>query len=149
MKTLFKIITVAIFLVFIQEISVAQPQDDQSMVIQKCIDLTELQQYYPQNADNSYKQLRILNFPVSFPENLKVSKFGQSVLFQTRAEILADNPDAFMAFNTFSIIENTASVVFEISYNRLTVSPNSINGSVSLEKAAGNWSVTNLTLNNQ
>jgi len=147
MKNLFKIISIVLFLVCIQEISVAQVLDDQSLVVQKCIDLPELQQYYPQNMDNSYKQLRILNFPVSFPENLNVSKFGQSVLLKTRAEILTDNPDAFIAFSTFSITETTASVVFEISYNRLTGSPKSITGSVSLEKTAGNWIVTNQTIN--
>jgi hypothetical protein len=149
MKTLIQIVTVSLFLVFLHETVVAQPLNDQSQVLQKCIDLAELQQYYPQNADKSYKQLRILNFPVSFPESLSVSKFGQSVLFQTRAEIHDSNPDAFMAFNTFSIIENKASIVFEISYNRLSQSPNSINGSISLDKTSGNWIVTNLTLNNQ
>ncbi len=147
MKKSIKLITVVLFLVFIQEIGMAQTSNDQSQVLQKCLDLTEIQQYYPQNVDNSYKQLLILNFPVSLPVNLNVSKFGQSVLFQTRAEILADNPDAFIAFSTFSITETTASVVFEISYNRLTGSPKSINGSVSLEKTAGNWIVTNQTIN--
>lgn len=147
MKKSIKLITVVLFLVFIQEIGMAQTSNDQSQVLQKCIDLTEIQQYYPQNADNSYKQLLILNFPVSLPVNLNVSKFGQSVLFHTRAEIVADNPDAFIAFSTFSFTGNTASVVFEISCNRLTGSPKSITGSVSLEKTAGNWIVTNQTIN--
>jgi len=147
MKKSIKLITVVLFLVFIQEIGMAQTSNDQSQVLQKCLDLTEIQQYYPQNVDNSYKQLLILNFPVSLPVNLNVSKFGQSVLFKTRAEIVADNPDAFIAFSTFSVIGNTASVVFEISCNRLTGTPKSINGSIILEKTADNWIVTNQTIN--
>ncbi len=127
----------------------SQTLNDQALVLQKCFDIGQLQAYYPQYANNSYQQLHVLQFPVTFPANLGVSKFGQPILFLTRAQVFASNPDAFFSFMTFSITGNTASVVFDFNYNRLSVSPSSVNVTVNLEKISNSWSITNLTLNNQ
>lgn len=128
---------------------IAQSIDDQAKILQKCIDLTELQQYFPKNADNSFKQLRILNFPVSFPVSVKAVKFDQPVLFQTREEVVADNPDVLFTFSKFSITDNVASVVFYLNCNRNSVTPNIVEVTVSLTKSVENWSITEFTLNNK
>lgn len=147
MKNRFKLLLMFLFFVFIQKMGIAQSIDDQAKVLQKCIDLTELQQYFPKNADNSFKQLRILNFPVSFPVSVKAVKFDQPVLFQTREEVVSDNPDLLFTFSKFSVADNAASVVYNLNCNRNSATPSMVEVTVSLAKSADNWSITEFTLN--
>ena len=90
MKILLKFITVAIFLVFLQEIGMAQSLDDQSKVLQKCIDQMEMQPYYPLDATGNPDQLYMMQYAVAFPVGINVSKSGKAVLFMSREEIILD-----------------------------------------------------------
>ncbi len=90
MKIHSKFITVIIFLILVQKIGVAQSLDDQSKVLQKCFDLTELQPYYPLDNAGNPDQIYVMQYAVTFPVGLNVSKWGNAVLFMSREEIILD-----------------------------------------------------------
>lgn len=90
MKILSKFITVIIFLILVQKIGVAQSLDDQSKVLQKCFDQTELQPYFPLDNAGNPDQVYVMQYAVSFPSGLNVSKAGKPVLFKSREEIILD-----------------------------------------------------------
>lgn len=142
------LIAALLFFVSIQKTSSAQLLEEQSQILQTCIDLTELQQYFPKMEDDSDQKLHILNFPVEFSGSLNVSKFNQPVFFCSREEIRNANPDAFIAFTVFDVSDETASIEFEITYDRLTETSGFLKGNLSLVKESGTWVKSNLSLNN-
>lgn len=148
MKKLYLLVAALMFFVLFQKTSSAQSFDEQSLILQTCIDLAEIQQYYPKNEDNSFKQLYILNFPVVFSVSLSVSKSNLPVLFSSREEIRNENPDAFLSFSHFDVTEESASIEFQFNHHRLTDSPGVINCNLTLVKESGVWLKSNLTLNN-
>ena len=68
----------------------AQNADDMIVILQKCIDLPELQQYFTDDSAGSPKQVCILQHGVSFPIDIEVSKFGKTILFMDKTQ-LSDN----------------------------------------------------------
>lgn len=142
LKTLF------IFVVLVcsfQAKSYCQAISDESVVLQKCIDLASVQVYYPKNTNGSYQQVRILQYPFTFASDIEVTKFGQPVLFINRD--LISGLDAYLNFTSFSINGNSASVSFNITYDRNTVNPDAVVVKVNLEKVDGNWNIINSNLN--
>jgi hypothetical protein len=96
---------------------VAQSQDDQALVLQKCIDLPELQQYYPLNEEGSLKPLYIVQYPVSFPSDLAIEKEGTIVKFMTSSDITINKVAAYFMFRSFNIHQNSANINCNYFYN--------------------------------
>jgi hypothetical protein len=114
--------------------------EDESAVLQKSLDLAELQSYLPSN-----KQVRILQHPVVFSSNVVVTKFGLPVLFVDREA--TDGLDAYINFISFSVSGDTATANFIITYGRNSSNPGSVRVSVKLSKSAGNWNIIDSTIN--
>lgn len=150
MKKIFKkgkwTLVIILLLVIANFKGYSQAISDSTAVIQKCIDLPSVQTYFSKNTDGSYKQVNVMNFPVSFDKVINISKFGQPVLFSPRSEMNNINPDVFLFFKTFQITGTTASVDFEISYNRLSSTSGFVMVSASLTKTNGIWSISSSTL---
>jgi hypothetical protein len=125
-----------------------QAVSDTTAVLQKCLDMPELQQYFPKNLDGTYKQVYVMQYPVAFSANNAVSKFQQSVSFEQRGAIYADKADGFFMFRSFSISGNTAAVTFDYNYNYTTV-PAAVEVTLTLQKTGSTWAVTNTQLHNR
>jgi hypothetical protein len=93
-----------------------QTSGDIAKVLQKCLNLPELESNYPQNPDGSYKQLTIMQHGVSFPEDIQVSKSGVAVLFKSKQEVMKGNITYFL-FNDFTLTSSTARIAFAYYYN--------------------------------
>lgn len=87
----------------------AQTTNDQAAVLQKCMDLPALQQYFPRNSDSGYKELVVMQHGVSFPANISVTHGGDSPLFKSKGQIANDANDAYFYFNSFNVMPNSAS----------------------------------------
>ncbi len=148
MKILLKFITVAIFLVFLQEIGMAQSLDDQSKVLQKCVDLTELQPYFPLDNTGNPGQVYVMQYAVSFPVGMNVSKAGKPVLFSTRDEILQNKIASYFIFRSFDISGNVAKTSFSYfySFDYATNQFKMVIVTLELNKVNLDWSVTNIKI---
>lgn len=148
MKSLFKLLWMFLFFVFIQITGNAQSIDDQAKVLQKCIDLAELQQYYPLDDAGKPVQLHVMNYAVTFPTDLNVAKSGQQVLFMPREEILQQKITSYFIFRSFDITDNSAKAVFSYFYafdytnNQFKM----LIVNIDLEKVNQDWSVINIKL---
>ena len=148
MKILSKFITVTIFLVFIQEIGMAQSLDDQSKVLQKCIDQLELQRYYPLDAAGNPDQIYMMQYAVAFPVGLNVSKSGKAVLFMSRDEIILNKVKSYFIFRSFDITGNVAKASFSYfySFDYTTNQFKMVIVNIELNKVNLDWSVINIKI---
>ena len=119
--------------------------DDSTAVLQECLDLSELQQYFPTNSDGSKQQVRILQHPVTFSSDIKATKFGAAVLFIDRSGTAG--LDAYVNFTSFIITGNDASATFNLTYGRNSNTPSSAKVAVTFQKNGTSWTVINSTLN--
>ena len=148
MKILLKFITVAIFLVFLQEIGMAQSLDDQSKVLQKCFDLTELQPYFPLDNTGNPGQVYVMQYAVSFPVGMNVSKAGKPVLFASRDEILQGKIAYYFIFRSFDITGNVAKASFSYfySFDYTTNQFKMVMVNIELNKTNLDWGVINFKI---
>ena len=148
MKILLKFITVTILLLFIQEIGMAQSLDDQSKVLQKCIDQLEMQTYYPLDATGNPDQLYMMQYAVAFPVGLNVSKAGKAVLFMSREEIMLNKVKSYFIFRSFDITGNVAKASFSYfySYDYTTNQFKMVMVNIELNKTNLDWGVINFKI---
>jgi hypothetical protein len=126
--------------------SFAQSKTDQAAVLQKIIDLTDLQQYYPKSPDGIDEKVYIVQQPVAFPAGIQLSKFGQPVQFIDNAGILDNLSVAYFVFQTFTITGNTADVTFDFYYT-YTTNKALFQCSALLNKNDDTWTISNAKLN--
>jgi len=123
----------------------AQSASDQTGILQKCLDLPALQEYFPVNADGSHHQVYIMQYPNVFPEGIQVSKFGKPVQFTDRSVIANNKAAAYFLFHTFLVNGNTANVTFDFYYNYST-NKTMLQGTIVLKKTDGNWIISDSKL---
>ncbi|GAC1594927.1 MAG: hypothetical protein NVS3B19_17550 [Ginsengibacter sp.] len=118
-----------------------------SSVVQAIIGLPELQKYYPLEADNTVKQLNIVQFPFSFPDDLAVSKGNSPVKLITVAEQAGLNPDAYFMFRNVANSPSGIKAVLNYFYKNGGAEYKILSLTVDLQQANNSWSITNYTLN--
>jgi hypothetical protein len=124
---------------------VAQSLNDQKQILQKCIDLPELQQYYPLAADGNHQQVYIMQYPFVFPDGIEVSKFGKPVQIVGRAVIVDSHAMAYFLFHTFSLTANKAYITFDF-YNNYPVNKTILQGNIVLNKTDNTWTINDSKL---
>ncbi len=122
----------------------AQTTSDQALVLQKCVDLTQLQQFYPKNTDNSFQPLVIMQHAISFPTNISVAHSGDSLLFKSKSEVSSDS--AYFLFWKFDILGSNAKVDFIYNYDLLTTVPKVQKVTLELLKTGSVWNVTSSSI---
>lgn len=146
MENLVKRLIIYSLLFFLPGIAMAQSSTDAADVLQKCIDLPELQQYYPLDAAGTPLQIYVMQYPVSFESDLELSKFGKSVLFMDRTEIVENEIQAHFMFRSFDLTQNTAQVNLNYfyNYNYSTKQFNMVSSIIELHKTDTLWSVSDI-----
>lgn len=126
-----------------------QQANDKGKIVQKCIDLEDLQKFYPRSATGEYEPVYILLHGVSFESDMKLSKFGKEPVYVNKEELTEKGIVTFFLFHTVDISKNAAHVCFAFYYdNRGNDSPlNTAHIKYDLEMskdARGNWSITKI-----
>lgn len=110
----------------------AQTDEDKRQVMQLCIDLPALQDFYhPEKAGRT---------PLVIKSNektpvVKLSKFGQPVQFMTEDEIAGAGKEAYLDFSRFEISGDNATAVFRYRIEGIMMT-------ALLKKSGGQWVVT-------
>jgi len=138
MKKLF--LLVGLFLVYSVRL-VAQSQSDQALILQKCIDLPELQQSYPLDADGTITQIYVMQHGVSFPVDIKVTKSGKPLAFVSKSDINDQHIESYFLFWTFDIVNDQAHVQF--TYNSSKNEKKSTIVELNLQKENNIWTILN------
>jgi hypothetical protein len=121
---------------------------DQAAVIQRCIDLPGLQQYYPMAPDQTSEQVYVVQQPVLFATGLAVSKFNKPVVFVANSTDVTNYPVAYFVFEVLTFNGQTANVVFNFYYPN-PANKSKIKGTVALSKVGENWVVAENKLNRE
>lgn len=148
MRTLIRLISVVLLCVSIQHFGIAQTMDDQAKVLQKCIDLTEIQQYYPLDNAGNPAQLFVMNYAVTFPAGVNVAKAGQKLLFLSREEIMQQKISSYFIFRSFEVTDNSAKAVFSYfyTYDYTNSQFKMVMVNVEMGKVDQDWSVINIKI---
>jgi hypothetical protein len=126
-----------------------QSRQEQTQILQKCLDLQELQQYYPVDADGNPNTL-IIHYchPFTLPTDLTVTHGGRNAEFRLMSVENDKNADAYFFFQKFEILESTCHVSLKYCYGN-SGNPKEIQVLLDLKKTGDAWAITNYTVNNQ
>jgi hypothetical protein len=89
-----------------------QTDKDTAAVLQKCIDLKDLQQFLSLNSDGTIRQLYILQERVSFPASTNVQIAGKKIALVDLAELENIADPYYLQFWDFRISQNRANTGF-------------------------------------
>jgi len=142
-------INLTIFLLLLMALSViGQQTTDQEALLQKCIDLPEIQNLLPADATGQPEAIHIMQHAVSFDENMKVSKFGKNLDFLTKDQVYNQNCKAYFRFDRFEIDNNSALISFDFEYNRNALTdPGLVKITLNLQKNGTEWIITESKFN--
>lgn len=118
-------------LLFLNAIVIGQTLQDKQSVIQKCIDLESLQQYYD-NIEYDGKNLLFIVDNGVVSADIELSKFENQVLFMSKEEMFFKNIKNHIDFLSFAIDAQKAEVNFRYGIKGPTVQ-------VKLEKKNNDW----------
>jgi hypothetical protein len=112
MKTLYKLLLIIFVFCLISFKMTGQTDKDTAAVLQKCIDLKDLQQFLPLNSDGTIRQLYILQERVSFPASTNVQIAGKKIALVDLAELENIADPYYLQFWDFRISQNRANTGF-------------------------------------
>lgn len=121
--------------------SFGQSRQDQTQILQKCIDLPNLQTYLPTDGNGIMKQI-FINYwhPNLFSPDLVVTKGGKNVKFEIMSAQPSNESDAFLLFKKFDISGDKAILNFEFHY-QISNDAKVVTFSFSLQKENNDWKV--------
>jgi hypothetical protein len=128
-----KLLTLILLFVGLTNLMFGQTLEDKQTVIQMSIDLDELQQYYHSDKIEERKPLIIFNNG-TVPANLRLTKFGDEVMFMLEKELFFYNKQAFLDFDKCEIEPTQADIIFRYDIEGLTVK-------LTFEKIDNNWTI--------
>jgi hypothetical protein len=144
-----KNLTLIILLVLTTNCIFAQSRQDQAQILQKCIELQELQQYYPLDAKGNQKPL-IINYwhPVLFPTDLTLLNDGKNVEFREMSLESDKNAEAYFLFKKFVVLQSSSVVKFDFSYDNFNL-PKLLEVMLDLAKVGDAWEISGIQVSNK
>lgn len=138
-----------LFLLLLMVLSVSgQTTTDREAILQKCIDLPEIQNLLPADATGKPEAIHIMQHAVSFDENMKVTKFGKNLEFLSKDQVYNQNCKAYFRFDRFEINNNTALISFDFEYNRNALTePGLVKITLNIQKNDTEWIITESKFN--
>ena len=137
-----------IALLLVAASSWGQISNDQAAVLQKILELPDLQQYYPKNGDGSLKQICIMQYTTAFSAEVTAALDASKVVFRSREAITANQTEAYFIFRSMTLEAGSANASFTYFYNFDYTSNQSkmLTVNIDLQKSGTTWSVTNVNL---
>ena len=126
-----------------------QNQNDMTALLQKCIDLPELQPYFPLDANGKPDEVYI-NFwaPTIFSTDLVVTSHGEKLKFLPMSQASPSFQNAFFLFKNCECTPTFAIVSFEYTYN-YKIQPKTIEVKLTLQKINDLWEVSDTQINSR
>ncbi len=122
--------------------ALAQSPDDQSLILQQCFDLPQLQGYFPKDAAGNIRQLVILDHGVVLNQPLQATKNGISPVVLSKQGIAGGQADAYFLFNDLSVRQDKAHVAFAYYYSPGEL----VSVTIELSRLVTGWTIQNAKL---
>jgi hypothetical protein len=123
----------------------AQTNSVDAILLQKCLDLPELQEFYPLEPSGELAQIYILQHGVSFPIDIGVKKNERLIKFLTKEDVSRLGVDSYFIFRTFEVLdENKARV--EFTYYKSVADNSNVAFELDFIREDNEWSVVNLQI---
>lgn len=116
-----------------------------SAILQACIDLPELQKYYPVTADGSKEQLNIVQYPLSFSD-LVLNKDSKSVNLVSNTDIDKLIESNYFMFRRVLPNQNQVKIIFNYFYGKDSEGKKNIAMVLDFSKIDSVWSIVNSSL---
>lgn len=119
-----------------------QNTDDITVVLQKCIDLSELQQYYPLDKEGKPDDVYINYWaPTLFSTDLILDINGKNLMFLPMSQMSSTIENAFFLFKICEITPSYAMLVFEYTYDFKT-QPKVLEVKLTMQKSNDVWGIS-------
>lgn len=139
-----KQIYIAFAVVLIFHVSaIAQTTEEKSKIIQVCLDLPDIQNLFPKDANGNFIAIHIMQYPIALPTDLPVTKFGKSLVFMNRHDIYDNQVKTYFLFQTLDIAASKALTQFTIYYDQTSAEKKAMLITLDLDKINGDWIITN------
>lgn len=92
-----------------------QSHNDQSQLLQECLSISEIEQYF--HSDDA---LYIMQHKVAFDDQMTVNVFGKQLIFLNKDNLYSRSPETFLRFDVFEINDHSARVVYDLHSKRGT-----------------------------
>jgi hypothetical protein len=112
MKNLIRILSVIFLLILLSPCVFGQTEKDSVAVLQKCVELKDLQQFLPLNSDGTVRQLYILQDRISFPVTANVQIAGMKISLVDLAQLENVSDPYFLQFWDFRVSDDKANAGF-------------------------------------
>lgn len=121
-------------------VSAAQEPADVTAILQKCINLPDVQEHMISND-----QIYVLQHGVSFPSNTKVvAQSGKNVLFINKDQLRNESISSYLLFWEFKVESASASIDFTLNYNDASGIPIARHYVVAMSRTGETWNVLNI-----
>ena len=121
--------------------SSAQSKNDQAIVLQKCIAMPQVNQFYQLDKTGIPVSIYAITTSVHLEEGLDVSYRGRKVTFVTQAQMEAIKADSYINFVSFKLATDKASVTFDY-FHKSNTGNKVIRLDVELNKVGGDWIIS-------
>jgi hypothetical protein len=125
-----------------------QTDKDTTVVLQKCIDLKDLQQVLPLNSDGTTRHLYILQQRISFPANTNVQINGKKVDLVDQAQIENIADPYYLLFYDFRISQEKANTGFMLMKKTSNNAMEVARIDAEAEKKGTEWEIINVKIVN-
>lgn len=115
MKNIIRLLSVFFLLILLSPVVFGQTEKDSVAVLQKCVELKDLQQFLPLKSDGTIRQLYILQHGVSFPANTNVMISGKKIVLVNQTQLEAIKDPYYLLFWDFRINQNMANAGFVLN----------------------------------
>lgn len=144
-----KIYFVLMIWIFGTSALLAQVPDHEAQILQLCIDLPEIQDFYPQFDDESKAAVYIMQYPIAISTDLPLQKFNKRPVYMDRHEIYDNNVDAYFLFKQIDVGSQNAFVEYTMYYDYNSEDQKILNIGLYFQKSASGWEVLNVNLANK
>ncbi|MBA3899401.1 MAG: hypothetical protein H0X62_04185 [Bacteroidetes bacterium] len=113
-----------------------------SSLIQFCMDLPEMQKYYPLNKDGNKKQVNIMQGPLQLTEAMAQSNSERNVSLFNRGDA---QPESYFIFRAIEKMGDSVKMNLNYFYNHKDGSFKLLRINMELKKGIKNWEIINIT----
>jgi len=121
----------------------AQTAEDKAKVLQVCLDLPDIQNLFPKGENGNSIAIHIMQYPISLPTDIAVTKFGKRPVFMNREEIYDNQIDTYFLFQKLDISETRTVVKFSLYYDQTSSEKKLMVVVLDLDKLNDKWIVVN------
>ena len=139
-----KQIYIALAFLLIFDVSAnAQTSEEKGKIIQICLDLPDIENLFPKDANGNFTAIHIMQYPIVLPTDLPITKFGKDIVFMNRHEIYDNQVKTYFLFQTMDVATSKALVQFTLYYEQTSADKKVMLITLDLDKINGDWIIAN------